>query len=337
MKHRVSVVCMLACALCLALGLAGCSQSGSYEGKTLTPTVSAPTIGTNGTLRVGIDADGGAPFITSKSSAQYAGLDVDMAAALADQLGLKLELVDVAGNAAKALSDGDVDIVMGQSSSEKSTSMWMSDPYLETGVALFASGSNSVPTQAAAGSIAAQSSSTSAWAVENAFGDEALNPSSDLVSAFSLIETGKATYVAADAVIGSYAALRQNVDVKPIALLGSKGGYCIGASSSNQKLQKAISCARSGSARPSIWIPSRQSKCLPASRLRRTPFLANRARPARARRLQLPKPPPRLRRGPTPSSRTRRRARTKALPCPRRRRAIPTTLKIFLPCQPCKR
>ena len=243
MKHRASVVCMLACALCLALGLAGCSQSGSYEGKTLTPTVSAPTIGTNGTLRVGIDADGGAPFITSKSSAQYAGLDVDMAAALADQLGLKLELVDVAGNAAKALSDGDVDIVMGQSSSEKSTSMWMSDPYLETGVALFASGSDSVPAQAAAGSIAAQSSSTSAWAVENAFGDEALNPSSDLVSAFSLIETGKATYVAADAVIGSYAALRQNVDVKPIALLGSKGGYCIGASSSNQNLQKAISGA----------------------------------------------------------------------------------------------
>ena len=92
MKHRVSLVVAFACAFCFALGLAGCSQAGSYEGKTLTPTISSPTIGQNGTLRVGIDADGGAPFVTSSSSASYAGIDVDMAAALADQLGLKLEL-----------------------------------------------------------------------------------------------------------------------------------------------------------------------------------------------------------------------------------------------------
>lgn len=120
MKHRVSLVVAFACAFCFALGLAGCSQAGSYEGKTLTPTISSPTIGQNGTLRVGIDADGGAPFVTSSSSASYAGIDVDMAAALADQLGLKLELVDVAGNASSALADGDVDIVMSQTSTEKS-------------------------------------------------------------------------------------------------------------------------------------------------------------------------------------------------------------------------
>ena len=244
MKHRVSLVIAFACALCCALGLAGCSQAGSYEGKTLTPTISSPTIGQNGTLRVGIDADGGAPFVTSSSSASYAGLDVDMAAALADQLGLKLELVDVAGNASSALADGDVDIVMSQTSSEKNSSMWVSDPYIETGVALFASdGSATAPASVKASSIAAQSSSTSAWAVQNAYGDDALNPASDLVSAFSLVETGKAKYVAADAVIGSYAALVQSVDVKPIALLGSKGGYCIGVASSNQELQKAISAA----------------------------------------------------------------------------------------------
>ena len=64
-----------------------------------------------------------------------------------------------------------------------------------------------------------------------------------MVSAFSLVETGKSQYVAADAVIGSYAALVQSVDVQPIALLGSKGGYCIGVDSSNQELQKAISAA----------------------------------------------------------------------------------------------
>ena len=45
MKHRVSLVVAFACAFCFALGLAGCSQAGSYEGKTLTPTISSPTIG----------------------------------------------------------------------------------------------------------------------------------------------------------------------------------------------------------------------------------------------------------------------------------------------------
>ena len=244
MKRRVSFIGVLACALCLVASLAGCSQSGSYEGKTLTPTVSSPTIATNGTLRVGIDADGGAPFVASASSSKYSGLDVDMAAALADQLGLKLELVDVAGNASGALANGDVDIVMGQSSTEKTTSMWLSDPYIETGVALFAAdGKASVPSAGSSVSIAAQSTSTSAWAVENAFGDDAVSPASDLVSALSLVETGKADYVAADAVIGTYAALRQSVEVQPIAVFGSKGGYCIGASSSNTNLQKAISNA----------------------------------------------------------------------------------------------
>ena len=33
MKHRVSLVVAFACAFCFALGLAGCSQAGSYEGK----------------------------------------------------------------------------------------------------------------------------------------------------------------------------------------------------------------------------------------------------------------------------------------------------------------
>ncbi len=246
MKRRVSLIGALACALCLALALAGCSQSGSYKAKTLTPTVSSPAIAENGTLRVGVDVGGGAPFVTSASTSNPQGFDVDMAAALADQLGLKLKIVDTAGDAASALSNGTVDIVMGQSSSGKSSSMWLSDPYIETGVALFAASGSSVPTSpAASSSIAAQSSSTSAWAVENAFGDEALNPASDLVSAFSLVETGKATYVAADAVIGTYAASRQNVDVAPIALLGSKGGYCIGVSTSNQNLQTAVSGALS--------------------------------------------------------------------------------------------
>ena len=66
---------------------------------------------------------------------------------------------------------------------------------------------------------------------------------SDLLSALSSVETKSATYVAADAVIGSYAALGQNVDVEPVAVLGTVGGYGVAVSASNTDLQKAVSDA----------------------------------------------------------------------------------------------
>lgn len=245
MKRRVFAVCAFALALMLGTGLVGCGQDKAYEPKTLTPTVDAPVVGESGTLRVGVDADGGAPFVTS-SEGTMEGLDPDMAAALANQLGLKLKLVNVGADAETALKNGEVDLVMGLSATDESSTAWISEPYVQTGVVLFAgAGNTTVPTRESSPKIAAQSSSTSAWAVENAFGDAALQSRSDLTSAFSSIETSEAAYVAADAVIGTYAALYQNVDLAPVALLGSAGGYCVGVASSNAELQTAVADALS--------------------------------------------------------------------------------------------
>ena len=247
MKHRVSLIGVFACAVCLVMTLAGCSQSTAYTPETLNPTVSSPTIGKDNTLRVGIG--GGAPFyVSTNSSSAASGLDVDMAAALADQLGLKLEVVSLGTgevDVQSALAKGDVDIVMSATSSDKGDSVWVSDPYTQTGIALFASPGTAAPSKSDAPKIAAQSSSTSAWAVTNAFGEDALVANSDLLSALSSVETKSATYVAADAVIGSYAALGQNVDVEPVAVLGTVGGYGVAVSASNTDLQRAIS-ERSG-------------------------------------------------------------------------------------------
>lgn len=240
MKRRVFMACVCAFAMSLCLGLMGCSQDTPYEPKTLTPTIDTPVVGESGTLRVGVDAQGGAPFITS-SDGTMEGFDVDMAAALADELGLKLKVVNVGPDAATALKNGEVDIVMSMSATDASSTVWLSEPYVETGVALLASATDAVaPTRDEAPMIAAQSSSASAWAVENSFGDSCLESKSDLTSAFSAVETGEATYVAADAVIGTYAALYQNVDLAPVALLGSASGYFIGVSASNVDLQTAI-------------------------------------------------------------------------------------------------
>ncbi len=243
MKHRASLLCILACALCLVIGLTGCTESKEYEPKEMTPTVSSPTIGVDGVLRVGVNANGGAPFVTN-GEGNMAGLDIDYAAALADQLGLKLQMVNVGTDYESALANGDVDIVMSLSSSDASGNVWVSGAYIQTGVALFASaGNTTVPTRDNSPVIAAQTSSTSAWAVENAFGDDALVSTSDLMSAFSSVETGAANYVAADAVIGTYAALHQNVNMQPIAIMGATSGYGIGVLASNEELQTVINDA----------------------------------------------------------------------------------------------
>lgn len=253
MKHRLSWIGLCACALCLAFGLLGCTQSEPYQPKALTPVVNTPVIGEEGTLRVGVNTDEGAPFIVSSDSASD-GLNIDIAAAIADEMGLKLKIVNIGTDAQSALETGEVDIVLNLTSSDASKTVWVSDPYLQTGVALFAgSGNTAVPTRGSSPKISAQSSSTSAWAVENAFGDDAIVPASDLMSAFSNIETGKAAYVAADAVIGSYAALYQNVDVVPIAVLGSVSGYCAGVSASNAELQTALATAISALSEKGIF------------------------------------------------------------------------------------
>lgn len=246
MNHRVSLVGVFACAVCLALALAGCSQTSAYTPEELEPQVSSPAIGKDGTLRVGVG--GGAPFVVSSADGSASGLDVDVAAAIAGQLGLKLEVVSL-GDAGSdididsVLKKGDVDIVMGATASDETADVWVSEPYTQTGVALFAAPGTKAPSRDASPKVAAQSSSTSAWAVTNAFGDDALVAKSDLLSALSAVETGDSAYVAADAVIGTYAALGQNVDVEPICVLGTVGGYSVAVAADNAELQKALSDA----------------------------------------------------------------------------------------------
>ena len=251
MKQRVSLLAVVSALLIAVLGLCGCAQvselSSSLFGKPYTPeklqpTVSTPTIGKEGVLRVGVDASN-APYSTQVSG-KLAGIDVDMAAALAAQMGLSLELVDVGSDAEGALKAGTVDVVMSMDSSDSSSSYWLSDPYLQTCVAIFSKGqASSVPSASSSVSIEAQAASMSAWEVSNQFGDEALKTVPDLKTAFSDLNDGKVDYVAADAVIGVYITHTTHSDVHITALMQKVSGRSIGVLSSNDELKKAVSDA----------------------------------------------------------------------------------------------
>lgn len=247
MKRSKTLAACLATA-CMAALLAlmtGCSsQQQNYTPPEASPTVSTPAIAKEGTLRVGVNTENAPLAGQPSSSTKVVGIDVDMAAALADTLGLKLEVVDVGSDPSSALTDGRVDIVMGIDSSDTSLSFWKSEAYLPTAVALFSTPSNTaVPTNSSQPKIAAQVSSKSAWAVTNEFDQGAITTTEDLKSAFASLESGQVQYVAADAIIGTYAAHSAGDEVQIVALMQQPSGYSVGILDGNTDLKQAVSDA----------------------------------------------------------------------------------------------
>lgn len=240
MKRLGIIAACCALAASLAFALAGCSGShDAYEPKGKDPVVTTPTIGKSGVLRVGVDTSN-SPLAGQAS--QIVGIDVDIASAIADELGLSVEIVDVGTNPLSALQAGTVDIVMGIDESNTDAAMWKSEAYLPTGIALFASSKDAaVPTASSQSKIAAQASSTSAWAVGNEFGTTNLVTETKLKSAFAALKQGTVNYVAADAVIGTYAAYTDGVPAYIVGLLQQPSGYSIGVLSSNSALRQSIS------------------------------------------------------------------------------------------------
>ncbi len=243
---RCIMALLMAAALTVAasLPLTGCSSGGGYTPELKSPTVSSPAIGQDGTLRVGVNTDQSP--LAGRGNDKIIGIDVDIAAALADEMGLKLSIVDVGSDPVKALQEGTVDIVMGIDGTDSQTDYWTSDEYLPTAIALFAASSTApVPTKATSPKIGAQSSSKSAWAVNNEFGAESMRSATNLGDAFNQLSNNTVNYVASDAVIGLYAAHRQGTDASIVALMSKSSGYCIAVKKTNTELQKAVNDALS--------------------------------------------------------------------------------------------
>lgn len=232
--RKIAAVALMAC---LALALCACA-SEPYKPAQKDSTVDPSALIKGGTLIVGVNSLS-TPF-AMQSNGSIVGLDVDIAAAIADEMGLKLEVVDVGSDATGALANGTVDMVMSLDSADDSLDCWVSDPYINSCVALFAQSSNStIPTKKSKPTICAESSSMSAWVVTDQFGSSALEPQ-DLSTALENLSSGNASYVAADAIIGTYAINAAHYDAHMVALMEKLSGYCVGAASTNTALQSAL-------------------------------------------------------------------------------------------------
>ena len=253
---RIALVAVLLGMLLLA---PGCTRAA--EEPALTPKITPPAIKTAGTLKAGVDLT--YPPFAGKDAGQEVGLDIDVAAAIASELGLKLELVDVKpSEAATALAEGTADIVMSVPLSEQTVlGATLAGTYLTDGPGFFvksagASGSagaatgtsgdasaTAVPalTVSALGrrSIGAQDGSPAFWSLEYDLGEGAVTSFPTLRDALSALDGGKVDVVAGDAVVAAYIAR----DFPGIAFAGPAGSItplAVAVATENSDLETAV-------------------------------------------------------------------------------------------------
>lgn len=223
MKASRAVVALLV--IVLAFGLIGCEPKA--EEPALVPVVEPPVIAEAGVLKVGVDLS--YPPFAGTADGVNAGIDIDVAAAIAERLGLRLEVVDVKPSGmASALGDGTVDVMLG---AVPITDAVLADvttagSYVIDGPAFFtaapAEGSGVATLtieQVAPLRVGAQTGSAAFWALETELGEGAVTGFDTLKGGFDALKAGDVDVVVSGAVIGAYIAR----DYPGIAFAGQFG------------------------------------------------------------------------------------------------------------------
>jgi polar amino acid transport system substrate-binding protein len=209
---RKSVVAGLVAAACVCAALAGCGQPKQAE---LQPKISPPAVKEAGVLRAGVDLS--YPPFAGTDNGQQAGLDVDVASALAQRLGLKLSLVDVKpSDAATALAAGRVDVVFSVPFSDVAlSSLSLAGSYVSDGIGLFVATDSTAsiePTLTEStlppppAKVGAQKRSVAYWRLTQNLGTDAVEAYPQLRDAITALDSGDIPVVAGDALVGAYIA-----------------------------------------------------------------------------------------------------------------------------------
>lgn len=238
-KRVVSAIVACVCAASLACVLSGCDNpfnKQTYVPESKAAQVSSPTIGVDGTLRVGVNSTN--PPLAGQSS-KIVGIDADIAAAIADEWGLKVEIVNVGSDPLTSLQSGEIDFALGYDTASTNANLAKTSSYIQKGIALFSMNQSAqLPTDGAV--IAAQTSSMSSWAVSSQYEKCTLENAEDLKTAFTSLSNSEVQYVAADALVGTYAANSAGVQAYIVGMMAQPSGYCAVTLSKNTDLQNKV-------------------------------------------------------------------------------------------------
>lgn len=200
-----------ACAVLAIMGASGCSLAtpslADAPQATHKQAVSDDLLVEAGTLTVAVNtADAPQAMLSNGEATGYA---VDVAAALAQRLGLTLSIVS-APTPASPLEDRTADLFIGAAPDDASSSVTVFGDYLEDATAVFAAS----PELAASASIDAlnaatvgvQGSSASQEALTRAGGTGAQETYDNVNACFEALTAGEVQYVVCDATAGAYLA-----------------------------------------------------------------------------------------------------------------------------------
>lgn len=210
---RARSAIVVAVILMLAVVGGGCGQDTAPEPEELTPVVAPPVIAEEGTLRVGVDLE--YPPFGGTDGGVEAGIDVDLGAAIAERLGLRVVFVDVAqSEIATALGEGTVDIMLGATpiTGDTLANVSTAGSYLIDAPAIYAVVPSGTPeaTMTPEGlvgmRVATQMSSESYWILRDAYGVDFATAFDTLREAFEALSAGEADVVVGDAAVCSYMA-----------------------------------------------------------------------------------------------------------------------------------
>ncbi|MDY4014275.1 MAG: transporter substrate-binding domain-containing protein, partial [Parafannyhessea umbonata] len=216
--HRNTVAAAAALAACVAL--AGCSgplsafagpKAGVGEALAAKTAALSPKVTSTiskGVLTVGIDTqDSMVPLYVGSSSGKAYGMDVDLASALADELGLKVRFVSV-DDANPGLGTT-CDVLMGAVDGQVGATTVVGD-YAEQASAFFHKGDTGIAKvdDLSSKSVGVQTGSVSQTALSKTGLMMSVKTYDNLNAAFDALESGGVDYVLCDAYSGAYLSAR---------------------------------------------------------------------------------------------------------------------------------
>ena len=232
-KHKGIPAIAMALVACMltVVGLSACQlQTNTQVESNLTPKLDASATITEGVLTVGINA-GNSPFGGTSSDNQTVGIDVDVAAAIAQELGLRMQIIDVGSSGRLALSNKQVDVALGLTKSGTGDLVSYSDPYLTDGLSLFCLSTNrpvsiedvAAQTNAGTAKVLVQAETTAASKVQELLGIDKVVAMPTMQAAFDALSNGEQKFLVTDAVIGDYFAR----NYENVIRMGFLGADCV--------------------------------------------------------------------------------------------------------------
>jgi polar amino acid transport system substrate-binding protein len=256
---RKFTVLLLALALiATVVALAGCSSSSSTTTTPAATTTATPAAADLGLVKAGVltvGSDTAFPPFESMNGTTAEGFDVEIADAIAKQMGLTVDFTSQKFDTLipQLKAGGTFDVIMSGMTitPEREKEISFSTPYIDSNQSLtvvkgkFPKVDGNDPAainKMFTGKIIAVQSGTTgeAWAKENIKGAKQITPFDDTLSAFSALNGGKADVVVNDLPVSAYLVKSSYKTDELISEIPTQEQYGIGISQSNPALKAAI-------------------------------------------------------------------------------------------------